>query len=101
MYTYYLCNDGGYNIIELPILIFPGSEFHHDEFLSNYKVTKHKLNKADNLIIICEKIYWPMKIFTIKSPSGKVYTINAESKFHAIQKAIVKDDFKYNSNQYK
>ena len=42
-----------------------------------------------------------MKIFLIKSPSGKVYTLNAESKFHAIQKAIVKDDFKYQSNQYK
>jgi hypothetical protein len=42
-----------------------------------------------------------MKIFLIKSPSGKVYTLNAESKFHAIQKAIVKDDFKYTSNQYK
>lgn len=42
-----------------------------------------------------------MKIFTIKSPSGKLYTLNAESKFHAIQKAIVIDDFKYTSNQYK
>jgi len=42
-----------------------------------------------------------MKIFIIKSPSGKVYTFNADSKFHAIQKAIVKDDFKYKSNQYK
>jgi hypothetical protein len=42
-----------------------------------------------------------MKIFFIKSPSGKVYTLNADTKFHAIQKAIVKDDFKYNSNQYK
>jgi hypothetical protein len=42
-----------------------------------------------------------MKIFLIKSPSGKVYTLNADSKFHAIQKAIVKDDFKYTSNQYK
>jgi hypothetical protein len=42
-----------------------------------------------------------MKIFLVKSPSGIVYTLNAESKFHAIQKAIVKDDFKYNSNQYK
>jgi hypothetical protein len=46
-------------------------------------------------------IFITMKIFMIKSPSGKVYTINADSKFHAIQKAIVKDDFKYNSNQYK
>jgi hypothetical protein len=42
-----------------------------------------------------------MKIFLVKSPSGLVYTLNAESKFHAIQKAIVKDDFKYNSKQYK
>jgi hypothetical protein len=42
-----------------------------------------------------------MKIFFIKSPSGKVYTINADTKFHAIQKAIVKDDFKYTSNKYK
>jgi hypothetical protein len=42
-----------------------------------------------------------MKIFFIKSPSGIVYTLNAESKFHSIQKAIVKDDFKYTSNQYK
>jgi hypothetical protein len=42
-----------------------------------------------------------MKIFMIKSPSGKVYALNAESRFHAIQKAIVKDDFKYTSNQYK
>jgi hypothetical protein len=42
-----------------------------------------------------------MKIFFIKSPTGKVYTLNAESKYHAIQKAIVKDDFKYTSNQYK
>jgi hypothetical protein len=42
-----------------------------------------------------------MKIFFIKSPTGKVYTLNAESKFHAIQKAIMKDDFKYTSKQYK
>jgi hypothetical protein len=42
-----------------------------------------------------------MKIFFIKSPSGIVYTLNAESIYHAIQKAMVKDDFKYNSNQYK
>jgi hypothetical protein len=57
MYTYYLCNDGGCNIIELPILIFPGSEFHYDEFLSNYKVEKHDLNDNDELMVICEKIY--------------------------------------------
>lgn len=42
-----------------------------------------------------------MKIFMIKSPSGKVYTLNAESKFHAIQKAMLIDYFKYTSNQYK
>jgi len=57
MYTYYLCNDGGFNIIELPILIFPGAEFHYDEFLSNYKVEKHEINNNDHLIVICEKIY--------------------------------------------
>jgi len=42
-----------------------------------------------------------MKIFIIKSPSGKIYTLNADSKFHAIQKAMIKDDFKYQTNQYK
>jgi len=57
MYTYYLCNDGGCNIIELPILIFTGSEFHYEEFLSNYKVEKHETNENNDLIIICEKIY--------------------------------------------
>jgi hypothetical protein len=57
MYTYYLCNDGGFNTIEFPILIFPESEFHYDEFFSNYKVEKHELNDNDELIIICEKIY--------------------------------------------
>ena len=57
MYTYYLCNDGGFNIIELPILIFPGSEFHHDEFISNYKVQKYEIDDSDNIIVICEKIY--------------------------------------------
>ncbi len=41
-----------------------------------------------------------MKIFFIKSPTGKVYAINAESKFHAIQKAIVKDGFNYNQIEY-
>jgi len=57
MYTYYLFNDGGCNTIELPILIFPGSEFHYDVFLSNYKVEKHLLDHNDKLIVICDKIY--------------------------------------------
>jgi hypothetical protein len=42
-----------------------------------------------------------MKTFYIKSPSGKILPIYAETIYHAIQKAMVKDDFKYNSNQYK
>ena len=42
-----------------------------------------------------------MKIFLIKSPSGKILPIYAETIYHAIQKAMVVDDFKYNSNQYK
>jgi hypothetical protein len=42
-----------------------------------------------------------MKIFLIKSPSGKVLPTWAETIYHAIQKAMVVDDFKYNSNQYK
>jgi hypothetical protein len=42
-----------------------------------------------------------MKIFLVKSPSGKVLPTWAETIYHAIQKAMVKDDFKYQSNQYK
>ena len=42
-----------------------------------------------------------MKTFYIKSPSGKILPIYAETIYHAIQKAMVLDDFKYNSNQYK
>ena len=42
-----------------------------------------------------------MKIFLIKSPSGKVLPTWAETIYHAIQKAMVVDGFKYQSNQYK
>ena len=42
-----------------------------------------------------------MKIFMIKSPSGKVLPTWAETIDHAIQKAMVADGFKYTSNQYK
>jgi hypothetical protein len=57
MYNYYLFDDSGCNIIELSVLMFPGSEFHHDEFSSNYKVIKHDLDIESNLMVICEKIY--------------------------------------------
>lgn len=42
-----------------------------------------------------------MKIFLVKSPSGKVLPTWAETIYHAIQKAMVVDGFKYTSNQYK
>jgi len=42
-----------------------------------------------------------MKTFYIKSPSGKILPTWAETIYHAIQKAMVVDGFKYKSNQYK
>jgi hypothetical protein len=42
-----------------------------------------------------------MKIYMIKSPSGKILPTWAETIYHAIQKAMVVDGFKYKSNEYK
>lgn len=41
-----------------------------------------------------------MKTFYIKSPSGKILPIYAETIYHAIQKAMVVDGFSYNQTEY-
>jgi hypothetical protein len=41
-----------------------------------------------------------MKIFLVKSPSGKVLPTWAETIYHAIQKAMVTDNFNYSQNEY-
>ena len=45
-------------------------------------------------------IFITMKIFMIKSPSGKVLPTWAETIYHAIQKAMVTDNFNYSQNEY-
>jgi hypothetical protein len=41
-----------------------------------------------------------MKIFLVKSPSGKIVPTWAETIYHAIQKAMVVDGFNYNQIEY-
>jgi hypothetical protein len=41
-----------------------------------------------------------MKIFLVKSPSGKILPTWAETIYHAIQKAMVVDGFNYNQIEY-
>jgi hypothetical protein len=41
-----------------------------------------------------------MKIFMIKSPSGKILPTWAETIYHAIQKAMVADGFNYQQTEY-
>jgi hypothetical protein len=41
-----------------------------------------------------------MKIFLVKSPSGKILPTWAETIYHAIQKAMVVDGFNYNQTEY-
>jgi len=41
-----------------------------------------------------------MKIFLVKSPSGKILPMYAETIYHAIQKAMVVDGFSYNQTEY-
>ena len=45
-------------------------------------------------------LYNQMKIFLVKSPSGKVLPTWAETIYHAIQKAMVTDNFNYSQNEY-
>jgi hypothetical protein len=41
-----------------------------------------------------------MKIFLVKSPSGKIIPTWAETIYHAIQKAMVVDGFNYQQTEY-
>jgi hypothetical protein len=45
-------------------------------------------------------IFISMKIFLVKSPSGKILPTWAETIYHAIQKAMVVDGFNYNQIEY-
>jgi len=42
-----------------------------------------------------------MKALNIKSPSGKIHFITAETLHHAINKAQQIDEYKYKTNEYK
>jgi hypothetical protein len=41
------------------------------------------------------------KIFLVQAPNKKIYSVNAENKFLAIQAAKVHDDFQFSENAYK
>lgn len=40
------------------------------------------------------------KIFLVQAPNNKIYSVNAENKFLAIQAAKVYDDYKFSETDY-
>lgn len=41
-----------------------------------------------------------MKTFNLKSPNGKVFNINAETIYHAVNKLMAYENYKYQNYEY-